>query len=302
LDIPEGGNQVVGSGNGRDPKRILITGAAGNMGGMLRPMLRRDDRILRLADIVDVEPESGEEFVNVNVLDTRAIAEACQDVQAIVHLGGISLEASFDDVLSVNVVGTNNLLKGAVDAGVNRVILASSNHAVGFYRRADIPPGSDGLPDDLLPRPDTFYGWSKAAIESLGALYHHRFGIDITVVRIGSCFVEPPDTRALATWLAPSDAAHLLETYLTHNGDDGFRVIWGVSDNARRWWSLSGSGALGYVSTEDSEKFAADRIGRFGEPDLADPVHDYVGGATCLAPLGVPPADGLIAPRPRERR
>jgi nucleoside-diphosphate-sugar epimerase len=291
---------VVGSGNDRDPKRILITGAAGNMGTMLRPMLRRDDRVLRLADIVDIEAEPGEEFVNVDVLDAEATAKACQDVQAIVHLGGISLEASFDEVLSVNVVGTHNLLRGAVDAGVPRVVLASSNHAVGFYRRSDVPPGSDGLPDDLLPRPDTYYGWSKAAIESLGALYHHRFGLDITVLRIGSCFPEPPDTRALATWLSPKDAARLLEACLTHELEDGFRVVWGVSDNTRRWWSLAGSRALGFESAEHAEPFAADRIARFGEPDLSDPVHDLVGGATTLAPLGVPPADGLIAPRPRE--
>jgi uronate dehydrogenase len=290
---------VIGSANGRDPNRILITGAAGNMGSMLRPMLRRADRVLRLADIVEIDAVPGEEFVNVDVMEAEAIAKACQDVHAIVHLGGISLEASFDEVLAVNVVGTHNVLRGAVDAGVPRVIIASSNHAVGFYSRQDAHP-EDGLPDEILPRPDTFYGWSKAATESLGALYHHRFGIDVTVLRIGSCFVEPPDTRALATWLAPTDAARLLEACLNHPHGHGFRVVWGVSDNTRRWWSLSGSTALGYKPTEDSERFAAERIARYGEPDVTDPVHDLVGGATCQAPLGVPPADGLIAPRPRE--
>ena len=294
---------MVGSARGGEPKRILITGAAGNMGRMLRPMLRRDDRILRLADIVEIDDTvPGEEFVNVDVVEPEAIAKACQDVHAIVHLGGISLEAPFEDVLSVNVVGTHNLLRGAVDAGVPRVVLASSNHAVGFYRRSDVPPGSDGLPDDLLARPDTFYGWSKAAIESLGGLYHDRFGLDVTVIRIGSCFIEPPDSRALATWLAPSDAARLLEACLSHPHEDGFRVIWGVSDNTRRWWSLAGSRALGYESAEDSERFAADRIARYGEPDPREPIHDLVGGATCLAPLGEVPADGPVLSPPLERR
>jgi NAD(P)-dependent dehydrogenase (short-subunit alcohol dehydrogenase family) len=281
--------QVVGSAHGGQPNRLLITGAAGNMGQLLRPMLRREDRILRLADIVDIDdPQPGEEVLNVDVLDAPAIAKACQDVQAIVHLGGISQEDAFEDVLAVNIVGTHYLLRGAVDAGVSRVVLASSNHAVGFYGHGDVPPGGDGLPDDLLPRPDTFYGWSKAALEALGALYHYRFGLDVTVIRIGSCFAEPLDSRALATWLAPSDAARLLEACLSHPGE-GYRVIWGVSDNTRRWWSLSGSRALGYEPTEDSERFAADRIARFGEPDLSDPIHDLVGGSTCLAPLGVPP-------------
>src|SRR5204863_8553243 len=130
-----------------------------------------------IADIDDIQP--GEEAVTVDLLDAEAIAKVCQDTQAVIHLGGISTEASFEDLLRVNIAGTHNLLRGAVDAGVGKVILASSNHAAGFYRRGDVPEGSDGLPGDLLARPDTFYGWSKAAIEPLGSLYHHRFGIDI---------------------------------------------------------------------------------------------------------------------------
>jgi uronate dehydrogenase len=279
---------VVGSALGGEPNRLLITGAAGNMGRMLRPLLRREDRILRLADIVDIDDvQAGEEFVNVDLLDPEAVAKLCQDTSAVLHLGGISLEAPFDDLLQVNVVGTHNLLRGVVDAGVQRVILASSNHAVGFYRRSEVPEGADGLPDHLLPRPDTFYGWSKAAIEALAALYHHRFGLDIVVLRIGSCFAEPGDTRALATWLAPTDAARLIEAALTYP-EPGHRLMWGVSDNTRRWWSMAGSEAIGYHSTEDAEQFAADRVARFGEPDHTEPVHDLVGGAYCTVPLGEP--------------
>jgi uronate dehydrogenase len=256
------------------------------MGTLLRPLLRREGRVLRLGvrhGIDDLQP--GEELVDVDVLDRDAIAKAVQDVDAILHLGGISTEAPFEDVLEVNVVGTHNVLRAAIDAGVSKVILASSNHAVGFYRRDQIPPGTDGLPDDLLPRPDTFYGWSKAAIEALGALYHHRHGLDVTVMRIGSCFPEPPDTRALATWLAAEDAAQLIELCLAQPGSD-YRMFWAVSDNTRRWWSMAGAEALEYRSAHDAERFAADRISRFGEPDLSDPVHQYVGGAYIDHPLG----------------
>ncbi|OLB78807.1 MAG: NAD-dependent dehydratase [Actinobacteria bacterium 13_2_20CM_2_71_6] len=256
------------------------------MGKLLRPLLRRDDRILRLADVADIDDaQPGEEVVNVDVLDPEAVTKACQDVHAVLHLGGISMEAPFEDVLQVNVVGTHNVLRAVVDAGVPKVLLASSNHAVGFYRRSDVPEGSDGLPGDLPPRPDTFYGWSKAAIEALGALYHQRFGLDITVLRIGTCFAEPADTRALSTWLAPADAAQLIETCIALPDKD-FRIIWAVSDNTRRWWSLADARALGYAPHDDAERFAADRVARFGEPDLSDPVHDLVGGAFCIAPLG----------------
>jgi nucleoside-diphosphate-sugar epimerase len=279
---------VVGSTPDGEPNRLLITGAAGNMGQLLRPLLRRDHRILRLADIVDIDDvQSGEEFVSVDVVDYPAINKACQDVSAVLHLGGISAEAAFDDVLTTNVTGTHNLLRAAVDQGVTKVILASSNHAAGFYSRDEAPEGGDGLPDGLPPRPDTFYGWSKAAIESLGALYHHRFEMDITVLRIGTCFAEPTDTRALATWLAPPDAAGLIEAALAHP-QPGFRVIWAVSDNARRWWSLAGARELGFESVDNAERFAAPRLAESGEPDLTEPIHHLVGGRYCLAPLGEP--------------
>jgi nucleoside-diphosphate-sugar epimerase len=279
---------VVGSATGGEPNRLLITGAAGNMGKLLRPLLRREDRILRLADIADIDDaQPGEEILTVDVTDPEAVAKACQDVHAVLHLGGISVEASFEDILAVNVVGTHNVLRAAVDAGVPKVLLASSNHAVGFYRRSDVPEGADGLPDGLPPRPDTFYGWSKASIEALGSLYHDRYGLDITALRIGTCFAEPADTRALSTWLAPSDAANLVEAILALPGN-GFRIVFAVSDNTRRWWSLSGARALGFQPSGNAERFAADRVARFGEPDLSEPVHDLVGGAFCLHPLGEP--------------
>jgi nucleoside-diphosphate-sugar epimerase len=273
---------------GGDPvSRLLITGAAGNMGRLLRPVLRTEGRVLRLADVTEVSDlVDGEEAVVVDVTDAAAVGKACQDVDAVLHLGGLSTEAAFDDILSVNVAGTHNVLRAAVDAGVSRVILASSNHAVGFYRKSvDLVPGSDGLPDDLLPQPDTFYGWSKAAVESLGALYHHRFGLDVIALRIGTCFAEPVGSRGLSTWLSPADAGRLIEACLAAP-EVGFRIVWGISDNTRRWWSLEGAKALGYLSGDNAERFAEARIAEFGEPDLADPVHDLVGGRFCLTPLG----------------
>jgi uronate dehydrogenase len=284
----EGGGRVAGGNNDTYMNRLLVTGAAGNMGRLLRPLLRREGRVLRLADLNELpDPQAGEETIACDVTDADAVAKACQGMDAVLHLGGISVEASFEDVLAVNVAGTHNLLRAAVDAGVGKVLLASSNHAVGFYRRADVPPGSDGLPGDMPARPDTYYGWSKAAIESLASLYHSRFGIDITVLRIGTCFQEPPDARALSTWLAPEDAARLIEACLDTR-PPGYRTVWAISDNTRRWWSLESARALGYEPAEDAERFAPSRLAAHGEPDLTDPVHDLVGGWFCQAPLGEP--------------
>lgn len=267
-------------------ERILITGAGGGMGRILRPRLAAPGRTLRLLDVVGVAPAADGEDVEVvtgSVSDLDAMLAACNGVDAIIHLGGISMEAPFDEILETNVKGTYCLLEAAFRQGVPRVVLASSNHAVGYAGRDET--AGDGLPADQLPRPDSFYGWSKAANESLGSLYADTYGMDVFCVRIGSCFTEPTDLRGLATWMSPEDATSLMEACL-RTAVGGFRLLWGISDNTRRWWSLEAGAELGYHPQDDAELFAKKLIDEFGEPDLTDPVHRLVGGKFCAVPLG----------------
>jgi nucleoside-diphosphate-sugar epimerase len=267
-------------------QRVLITGSAGIVGGLMRSRLRRDGRILRLLDLsAQPAPEAGEsaELISASVTDPAAMAEACDGVDAVIHLGGHSREASWEETLDVNVHGTRTVLEAARAAGVPRVILASSNHAVGF-RRID-EAGETGLAAESTPRPDTFYGVSKAAIEALGSLYHSRFGMDVIVVRIGSCFPSPVHLgpRGLVTWLSPGDAARLFEACLAAPSP-GYRLIWGVSDNTRRVYSLVEAEALGYRSQDDAETFA-DQITAAAP---TGPATEYIGGHFVTAPLGEP--------------
>lgn len=248
---------------------LLVTGAAGRIGGMLRPRLARADRTLRLLDVAAIDdPGDREEVVTASVTDLDALTEACLGATAVVHLGGISGEAAWSEILEVNIGGTFTVLEAARRAGVPRVVFASSNHAVGFH------PAVDPVPDDLPPRPDTFYGVSKVTGEALGSLYHDRYGLDVVCLRIGTCFPEPPDARALATWLSPDDVARLVDAAVTVRSP-GFRVVWGVSDNTRRRWSLTAAAELGYRSGDDAEVFA--------DRDLpTDPWTDaLVGGGFC---------------------
>ena len=266
-------------------ERVLVTGAAGVVGTLMRPRLRRPGRVLRLLDLVSIETDPAapdEELVVGSVTDRKAMARACAGVDAIIHLGGLSREASWEDTLAVNVDGTRTLLEAARLAGVPRVVLASSNHAVGFRRVSEA--GADGLPADSSPRPDTYYGVSKAAIEALGSLYHSRFGMDVVAVRIGSCFETPLPLgpRGLTTWLSPDDGARLFEACLSSR-DPGFRIVWGVSDNTRRVCSLTEAEALGYRSQDDAERFA-DQFA--GEPPLAGFEAEFIGGGFTTAPLG----------------
>jgi uncharacterized protein YbjT (DUF2867 family) len=259
-------------------QRVLITGSAGVVGTLMRPRLRRSGRVLRLLDLAPQTASDAEEVVTASVTDAEAMAAACEGVDALIHLGGHSRENSWEATLDVNINGTHTVLEAAHAAGVGRVILASSNHAVGFRRN------DEDLPADSSPRPDTYYGVSKAAIEALGSLYHSRFGMDVIVIRIGSCFETPLPLgpRGLTTWLSPDDGARLFEACLSAPSP-GYRLIWGVSDNTRRIYSLAEAEALGYKSLDNAEVYA-DQLASLPAPTGA--AAEFVGGPFCTAPLG----------------
>jgi uronate dehydrogenase len=218
------------------------------------------------------------ELIRATVTDLDAMVRACDGVDAVIHLGGLSKEAAFADILHTNVEGTRNVLEAARRQGVARVVLASSNHAVGFVGRDEAPAA--GLPADVVARPDSHYGWGKAAMEALGRFYVDAHGMDVFALRIGSCFETPPDTRGLSTWMSPDDAGRLLEACLTTRST-GYQQVWGVSRNTRRWWSLAEGEQIGYHPVDDAEVFAGTLIAEFGEPDLTDPQHRTVGGVFC---------------------
>jgi uronate dehydrogenase len=260
---------------------VLVTGAAGRIGTMLRPRLARPGRMLRLFDVVPVEAAGpDEEAVTASVTDMTAMTRACQGADAVIHLGGVPSEGPWDRILDVNINGTYVVFEAARRAGVPRVIFASSNHAVGFSPRSEYP-----VPDYAFPAPDTYYGVSKASGEALAALYSRRYGMDAICVRILSCFPRPANTRMLSTWLSPDDAGRLFEACLTAPSP-GFRVIFGVSANTRGGWvSLAEARALGYEPRDDAEVYAADVIAAAGELNPADPAARYLGGEFTLPTL-----------------
>ena len=256
---------------------ILITGAAGQVGAMLRDRLRAPDRTIRLLDIEPLSAGLAEEAIQASVTDQEAVTRACAGADAVIHLGGLSSEAPWDRIAEVNIHGTYVVFEAARRAGVPRVVFASSNHAVGFSPAASFP-----VPDYAFPAPDTYYGVSKVAGEALASMYHSRYGIDAICLRILTCTDRPRNVRALSTWLSPDDAGRLFEACLTAPRP-GFRVAYGVSRNTRGGWvSLAEARALGYEPRDDAEAFAADVLSAAGGPDPADPVLAHLGGEFCL--------------------
>ena len=254
---------------------VLLTGAAGRIGTWLRGGLPERGWAVRCLDVVpvaDVRP--GEEHVVADVTDLAAVVDATEGASAVVHMAGIASESTWPAISHANIEGTYCVLEAARRAGVQRVVLASSNHATGYT-----PRPAEGLltEADAPPRPDTYYGVAKATMEALGSLYVDRYGMDVVCLRIGSAFEEPTTTRQLSTWLSPADSVSLVDAALKAPSP-GFSVVWGVSDNTRRWWDLTAARALGYEPADDAEVYADALIEVHGEPDLTDPVHARVGG------------------------
>jgi uronate dehydrogenase len=279
---------VSGAPRGSEPSGavsagpVLVTGAAGLIGGWLRGGLPERGWAVRSLDVAPIaEPRPGEETVVGDVTDLDAMVDATTGASAVVHLAGIVGESTWPAISRVNIEGTYCALEAARRAGVQRVVLASSNHATGYTPR---PDGGLLTEADAPHRPDTYYGVSKATMEALGSLYADRYGMDVVCLRIGSAFPEPTTVRQLATWLSPTDTVGLVDAAL-RAPSPGFSVVWGVSDNTRRWWDLTAAEALGYRSVDDAESYAEALIAAHGEPDPADPVHGTVGGEYATAAM-----------------
>ena len=252
--------------------RLLLTGAAGGLGKVLRPRLKAYCDVLRLSDLAAMAPAAaGEEVVVAPLQDAAAVHELLRGVQAVVHLGGVSVEGPFEPILQANIVGAYNLYEAARKHGVKRIVFASSNHVTGFYRQ-------DEVIDARAPmRPDGHYGLSKAFGENLAQFYFDRYGIETVSLRIGSSFPAPVDRRMLATWMSYDDLERLVVAALGAPVV-GHSVIYGMSDNTTTWWDNTAARHIGYRPQDSSEPFRAAAEARQPVVDPTDPVARYQGG------------------------
>ncbi|MFE3516536.1 NAD-dependent epimerase/dehydratase family protein [Streptomyces sp. NPDC059166] len=255
------------------PRTVLLTGAAGGLGTLMRGLLPAYGYDLRLFDVTPIEGEP--DAFTADLGDKAALREAVRGVDAVVHLAGISLESSFDKILRSNIEGTYNLYEAAREEGVKRIVFASSNHAIGYTPRP--LPGDPLIPVDTPHRPDTFYGLSKSFGEDLAQFYWDKHGVETVSVRIGSCFMEPTSVRMLSVWMSPGDGARLFHAALTAE-DVRHTVVYGSSDNTRLWWDLTSARALGYDPQDDSEQYAEKLVAEHGELDPGNPEHANLGG------------------------
>jgi uronate dehydrogenase len=229
--------------------RVVITGAAGRIGRCLMAGL---DAVGHDVQGIDAAGDPSDRLVVADLLtDDDALSAVMVDSDAVVHLAAVAAETDFATAVQTHVVLTHRVLEAARIDGVGRVVYASSNHAVGFTPRAAM------VPVETPARPDSFYGFGKAAAEALGSLYHDRHGLGVACLRIGSFRDRPTTRRHLSTWLSPADAVRLVDACL-RAPDLGFRVLYGISANTRAWWDLGPGRAIGYHPADDAEAWAAE--------------------------------------------
>ncbi|WP_440008741.1 NAD-dependent epimerase/dehydratase family protein [Halomicrococcus sp. SG-WS-1] len=253
--------------------RIAVTGAAGNVG---RQALRAlDDH--EVTPLVHHEQEDIDGVVT-DVTDYESLADAFAGHDVVVHLAANpSPEADWSSVVDVNIEGTHNVYEAARGQDVDRVVFASSNHAVGMYN-ADDPMETESMttgvaapvdPDDP-PRADSFYGVSKVTGEAVGNLYADRHGIEVVNLRIGWLLDEeelaeeqdadPGHARfARAMWLSPRDCRNVVEAAATADLPETSVTAHAISRNHDRFLALSWTEqALGYRPRDDASEVLAD--------------------------------------------
>lgn len=284
---------------------VLVTGATGYVAGQLLPALRERYR-LRLVDIKPGNDGDEVHIADLSESDRSGFSCLFEGVNTVVHLGyrrcapGSNYGNSVPHIERFEVEFENirmcqNVYRCAHDAGVRRVVVASSNHAADWYENALLHRGlKDVVTPYELPLADNFYGWSKACYEHLGFLYATGAlgrSLEVVQVRIGApreidastySADEPPPARPgpsyptglgrykrdLGAWLSVRDAQQLfvrcIETADIRN-EHGvpWQVVYGISGNTRAFWSLvSAREVVGYRPQDDSEIRYAEDIRR----------------------------------------
>ena len=269
-------------------KTILITGAAGDVGTHLRRELAGKYQI-RASDLRDLKEKfTGQRFMRADIAKFADALRITRGVDAVIHLGGYSVEGPWEGILSANIIGCYNVFEAARRNGVKRILFPTSNHATGFYRR------DQTIDHRVYPKPDSRYGVSKVFGEALGSLYADKYGMEVFCMRIGNVNPAPIDKRRLSIWFSPRDLAQLVTIGIEHP-QIRFEIVYGVSGNARSWYDNSNAARLGYKPMDDSEAHAQEVLAR---EKPGNPVAEQYQGGTFVVAEEIPNP----APLPRRRQ
>lgn len=267
---------------------VLITGASGTVGTAISDHLHdRDDYDFTY---LDQQPHPDHETVIADMTEYDALHDAIAGHDAVIHLAlapGLSAferDVGWSDAMTANLEGTSNVLEAAVATDTEKVIFASSNHAVGMYEVQNAPeiydPDFDLVVDhSVLPRPDSMYGLVKVYGEGIGRLSTEAHGLSFYSLRIGA--IRDPEydhpfgdaergvdegdwkrdseqydvqvARQKCLWQSRRDFAHMVDCCLA-DSSVAYDVFYGISDNDRRWFDLAhAKDVIGYDPQDNGD-------------------------------------------------
>jgi uronate dehydrogenase len=261
-------------------KKLVLTGAAGRLGSYLRePLSDLCDNLIS-TDLVDEigNTYSGETYIKADLSNFDEVNELMDGAEMVVHFGALSDEDTFDNILSSNIIGAYNVWEAAARNDVNRVIYASSIHAVGMY------PKNEHIGINVPHRPDTFYGLAKCFAEDLASLYWDKKQIEAVCLRILSC-AKVTSVRALGSWLSYDDLILLVKRAIDAP-TTGFSIIYGVSNNDRTPVDNSDAKFLGFTPKDNAEKFADKILANADKVNKNDRAQIFHGGPFAAVELG----------------
>ena len=261
-------------------KKLVLTGAAGRLGSYLREPLAAMCEELVSSDIAEEIGKlyEGERYQKADLANYDEVAALMEGADMVVHFGAIVDEKPFMELLGPNFVGSYNVWESAYQAGVRRVVYASSIHAVGMHKKANF------IGIDAPHKPDTFYGLAKCFTEDLGSMYWDKRQLESVHLRILSA-AQVNNSRALGSWLSYDDLIQLV-TRAVDTPSVGFSVIYGVSNNDRAPVDNSKASFLGYRPKDNAEQFAEKVLAEEGPVDVTDPGQMCHGGPFAKVDLG----------------
>lgn len=233
-------------------KTIAITGAAGLVGSGLRKELLALGYRLVLLDRRPIDDcGAREQSAVVDIRDQEKLTTLLQICDGVVHLAACTTDAPWPEQVALSVEGTISLFDAARDAGIRRVVYASSHHVVGFHSR------TAHINDQVELRPDSRYGVGKAFGEAIGAMYAYKYDMQVLSIRIGNVNTRPVDRRRLGSWLSWRDLGQLVSIGI-ENPSIVFETVYGVSDATGRNYDNSSAYRLGYRPKDTSAPFESD--------------------------------------------
>jgi uronate dehydrogenase len=261
--------------------KIVLTGAAGRLGGICRkPLSAMCDELVSTDRVEGIDAlATNETYVQVDIGERDQVHELLKGADMVVHFGSIADEAPWEDILHSNILSAYNIWESAYQHGVKRIVFASSIHAVGMHNKHDF------IGVDAAHRPDTYYGLAKCFSEDLASLYWDKRGLETVAMRIASASGKVGNSRALGSWLSDDDMIQLVEKSVSAP-TTGFTIVYGVSNNDRAGLDNSGASALGYRPKDNAEDFAREILANTPPQNNQDPEDMCHGGPFAVVPLG----------------